>query len=242
MEVGVLQEGGAGDTETSGPPAATEAADFVLEVGTEEIPPAELTAVLRQLRDKVAALLEGSRLGHGAVDVQGTPRRLMVRVAALAPRQETVTEERRGPPRARAFDDAGNPTKALLGFCRGCGADAAGVFFKADKKVCWGCAACGTVRHSEHLLRSSAATRAASGSSGPGLRLQGGATRWSHSHPHPHALQSLSMNQWYPGSVPLWAAWSRQLSTNTGTLGVRTHNNTTWDVAGRRHIGCMLHS
>lgn len=140
-----MQEGGAGVTEGCKPAAADEAADFVLEVGTEEIPPAELTAVLQQLREKVAALLDGSRLGHGAVDVQGTPRRLTVRVAALAPRQETVTEERRGPPRARAFDDAGNPTKALLGFCRGCGADAAGVFFKADKKVRWG-----------HLLRRAA--------------------------------------------------------------------------------------
>lgn len=156
-KLGFLQEGGAGVAEGSRPTAADEAADFVLEVGTEEIPPAELTSVLQQLREKVATLLAESRLGHGAVDVQGTPRRLTVRVAALAPRQETVTEERRGPPRSRAFDDAGNPTKALLGFCRGCGADAAGVFFKADKKVRWGLllrrAARVLVGRSKYLLR-----------------------------------------------------------------------------------------
>lgn len=134
-----LQDGGTGDAEKAGAAAPTEAADFLLEIGTEEIPPAELTAVLQQLRDKAAALLADLRLGHGGVDVQGTPRRLTVRVAALAPRQEAVSEERRGPPRKRAYDDDGNPTKALLGFCRGCGVDAGSVFFQADKKVRGGC-------------------------------------------------------------------------------------------------------
>lgn len=80
-------------------------------------------------------MLSECRLSHTGIEVLGTPRRLALFVRALQPRQETVTEERRGPPRGRAFGEDGSPTKALLGFCRGCGADAESVFFKEDKKV-----------------------------------------------------------------------------------------------------------
>jgi glycyl-tRNA synthetase len=49
--------------------------------------------------------------------------------------QETQSEARRGPPRTRAYDAANEPTKALLGFCRGAGVDPSSVFFQADNKV-----------------------------------------------------------------------------------------------------------
>lgn len=130
-----MQKGGSAEGDGAVAQDAAEAAGFVLEIGTEEMPPAELTAVLEQLKSKAAAMLTECRLSHEGVEVLGTPRRLVACVRALAPRQETVTEERRGPPRSRAYDSDGSPTKALLGFCRGCGVDAEGVFFKEDKKV-----------------------------------------------------------------------------------------------------------
>lgn len=65
-------------SEAPEPPAA--AADFLLELGTEELPPAEVDAALAQLGPAVEALLAEHRLAHSGVRVQGTPRRLSVQV------------------------------------------------------------------------------------------------------------------------------------------------------------------
>ena len=111
------------------------AADFVLEVGTEELPPADVTSAVAQLQGRMESLLADLSLTNSGVNVQGTPRRLVVQVAQLAAMQEVSSEERRGPPRKRAYDDAGAPTKALVGFCKSSGADVDSVFFQADKKV-----------------------------------------------------------------------------------------------------------
>src|SRR5262249_7755308 len=51
---------------------------FVLEVGSEELPAADLTAVLTQLRTAVPVLLTELRLDYDTVEVHGTPRRLVV--------------------------------------------------------------------------------------------------------------------------------------------------------------------
>ena len=122
-------------TLASAPEAPTAAADFLLELGTEELPPAELDAALAQLQPAIEALLAEQRLTHNGVRVRGTPRRLAVQVAQLAAAQEATTTERRGPKRGAAFDEAGAPTKALLGFCRGAGVEPDAVFFRADKKA-----------------------------------------------------------------------------------------------------------
>jgi glycyl-tRNA synthetase len=112
------------------------AADFVLEIGTEELPPAEASSAVEQLRSRLPQLLEDLALVHGGVAVHGTPRRIVAIVRMLEPLQASTTEERRGPPRLRAYDEAGMPTKALLGFCKSNGADIDAVYFQADKKVC----------------------------------------------------------------------------------------------------------
>lgn len=54
--------------------------------------------VLLRPRERVPALLARLRLGHGAVAVDSTPRRLAVSVAAVAARQPDVEELVRGPP------------------------------------------------------------------------------------------------------------------------------------------------
>jgi glycyl-tRNA synthetase beta subunit len=66
----------------------------------------------------VPALLDRLRLGHGGVAVEGTPRRLAVMVHELAARQSNSAENVRGPPAKVAYDGAGAPTPALLGFCK----------------------------------------------------------------------------------------------------------------------------
>ena len=105
------------ETVAAGPQA------FLLEIGVEELPAADLDSALAQLRQRVPALLAELHLEHAAIKVSGTPRRLVVSIAELADRQPDLEEVVKGPPAERAFDAAGNPTKAAEGFARGKGLD-----------------------------------------------------------------------------------------------------------------------
>lgn len=96
-------------------------ADFLLEIGTEELPAADLQSALDQLTARVPVLLEELRLPHGAIFVHGTPRRLVVIVEKLSARQEEKETVVKGPPASRAFDAAGLPTRAAEGFAQGKG-------------------------------------------------------------------------------------------------------------------------
>jgi glycyl-tRNA synthetase len=98
-------------------------APFLFEIGTEELPPGDMTSALSQLETAVPALLDDLRLAHGEVKVMGTPRRLVVSVADLQTSQDDWVVEVKGPPADRAFDADGNPTRAAEGFARGKGLD-----------------------------------------------------------------------------------------------------------------------
>jgi glycyl-tRNA synthetase len=100
-------------------------ADFVLEVGVEELPVADQDAALQALSDRFPALLGELRLDHGGVSVSGTPRRLAVIVGGLAPRQTDIATQVVGPPAAAAFDSDGRPTRAAEGFARSAGVEVA---------------------------------------------------------------------------------------------------------------------
>ncbi|XP_052192008.1 glycine--tRNA ligase, chloroplastic/mitochondrial 2 isoform X2 [Diospyros lotus] len=91
---------------------------FMLEVGTEELPPTDVVNASQQLKELIVQLLEKQRLTHGEVLAFGTPRRLVVQVESLCSRQVENEVEIRGPPVSKAFDKQGNPTKAAEGFCR----------------------------------------------------------------------------------------------------------------------------
>jgi glycyl-tRNA synthetase len=102
-------------------PRIFELSTLLLEIGTEELPAADLDSAQAQLRELAPKLLGEARLEHGAVTVLGTPRRLAVLVADLAPRQADSETVVKGPPAARAFDAAGAPTPAAVGFAKGKG-------------------------------------------------------------------------------------------------------------------------
>lgn len=91
---------------------------FVLEIGTEELPPRDVVEATEQLEKSLVNTLEKRRLTHGKVHTYGTPRRLAIVVENLSMKQTEVEVELRGPPVAKAFDEEGNPTKAAEGFCR----------------------------------------------------------------------------------------------------------------------------
>ena len=109
---------------SSGQPGIQLTAPFLLEIGTEELPVADLDSALEQLRQKIPAVLAELHLGHGEVSVLGTPRRLVVYVKELEPRQPDLEIVAKGPPAKRAFGPGGEPTAAAEGFARSKGVSA----------------------------------------------------------------------------------------------------------------------
>jgi len=94
---------------------------FVLEIGVEELPAADVDAALSQLREKVPAWLAELRLEHGPVTVHATPRRLAVFVENLAAGQPDREDLVKGPPADRAIvGQIGNLTytPAAQGFAK----------------------------------------------------------------------------------------------------------------------------
>ncbi|CAL0324336.1 unnamed protein product [Lupinus luteus] len=108
---------------------------FVLEIGTEEMPPHDAVDASKQLKDLMVQLLERHRLKHGDLQVFGTPRRLVVAVEDLFTKQAEKEVEVRGPPVSKAFDHEGNPTKAIEGFSRRYSVPLDLVYRKVDGKT-----------------------------------------------------------------------------------------------------------
>ena len=95
--------------------------DFLVEIGTEELPPRSLPELSRAFSDGIVAGLAAAGLKHGAVRAYAAPRRLAVTVARLAARQANQRVARKGPPVSVAFDASGQPTRAALAFAESCG-------------------------------------------------------------------------------------------------------------------------
>ncbi len=113
-----------------------ETRDFLLEIGTEEMPSAPLMNAAQQLGTLVEKGLDAAGLAHGDVRVISTPRRLAALVSDVAVATDEIHEVKRGPKAAIAFDEAGSPTKAALGFARKCGADASELVRRVDDDGC----------------------------------------------------------------------------------------------------------
>jgi glycyl-tRNA synthetase beta chain len=97
-------------------------ATFLLEIGTEELPADFAGSALEQLEQRVRRDLAEARISSGSIRVDGTPRRLALRLEDLPERQEDRSEERKGPSAQQAFRD-GLPTPAAVGFARRCCVD-----------------------------------------------------------------------------------------------------------------------
>ncbi len=101
--------------------------DFLLEIGTEELPPREIDTLASSLRQIMETKLHSLGLNYESAKVFSTPRRLAVLITKLILQQPDQIVERKGPPLAIAFDTSSKPTLAALKFAEKCQTDLANV-------------------------------------------------------------------------------------------------------------------
>jgi glycyl-tRNA synthetase beta chain len=110
--------------------------ELLLEVGCEELPATFVRNAVHELAEKLRAALETANLlDDRTVQTFGTPRRLIVSFPSVRDRQPDAVKEMRGPAIRAAYNEAGEPTPALLGFCRGQGVDVTQV--RRDESYVW---------------------------------------------------------------------------------------------------------
>ncbi len=101
----------------------TKAADFLVEIGTEELPPKALRSLMVAFAETLEAAVDDARLYHGPVHAYASPRRLAVLIEELARGQDDRTVTQKGPPVSVAFDADGNMTPAAKAFAKKCGVE-----------------------------------------------------------------------------------------------------------------------
>lgn len=113
------------------------AADFLVEIGTEELPPKALHGLMDAFAANLGASLARERLRHGELSACASPRRLAVLVRELATAQDDRETELRGPPVSAAFDKDGDATAAAHAFADKCGVSVAALGRTSTQKGEW---------------------------------------------------------------------------------------------------------
>lgn len=111
--------------------------DFLVEIGTEELPPKALRNLSQAFADGLQQGLTANDLSFGEVKVYGAPRRLAVWIKDLQLLQADKVVERKGPAKKVGFDNEGKATKALEGFARSCGVSVADLVEVDTDKGIW---------------------------------------------------------------------------------------------------------
>lgn len=95
--------------------------DFLVEIGTEELPPKSLLALSTAFADGLVAGLDAAGVPYGAVTRYAAPRRLAVLITSVGEQQPDQPFKRKGPPVSAAFAADGSPTRAATAFAESCG-------------------------------------------------------------------------------------------------------------------------
>ena len=106
------------EDETSETQPQQETADFLFEIGTEEIPAGYVPPALTQLREIATESLTDHRIPFGEIETFGTPRRITLSIKDLKTLQASEETEVVGPPKSIAYDENGEPTQAAIGFAK----------------------------------------------------------------------------------------------------------------------------
>lgn len=112
-------------------------ADFLVEIGTEELPPKALRSLMTAFAEALATSVDEARLEHGDVHGYASPRRLAVLIEQLGRGQADIKESKKGPPVAIAYDDDGELTAAGEAFAKKCGVDASELSRTSTDKGEW---------------------------------------------------------------------------------------------------------
>ncbi|WP_165555825.1 glycine--tRNA ligase [Kribbella pittospori] len=104
-------------------PTTTGTRQLTFEIGTEEMPPSEVTKTAEAVKTALTEKLAATRLGHGDITTYATPRRVVAFVASVQAGEPDAERVVRGPRKSAAYDADGNVTKAAAGFARGQGVD-----------------------------------------------------------------------------------------------------------------------
>jgi len=115
----------------------TRPADFLVEIGTEELPPKALRSLIIAFGELLEAAVDEAHLRHGAVHTYASPRRLAVMIEQLGRGQADRKISQKGPPVSVAFDDDGNITAAGKAFASKCGVDVAELGRTSSEKGEW---------------------------------------------------------------------------------------------------------
>ncbi len=109
--------------------------EFLLEVGCEELPASFIEKAYTDLAASLAKELDALGIKNSEPVSMGTPRRLIVSFPDLKARQEDSVKEQRGPSISAAYGADGNPTGALLGFCKSQGISVSDL--RKDEQYVW---------------------------------------------------------------------------------------------------------
>ena len=102
--------------------------DFLVELGTEELPPKSLNTLGEAFLAGIEKGLKNALAAYGGeVRFFAAPRRLAVYIQSLHAETRSTVQTIDGPPVQAAFDASGNPTQAALGFAKKCGVELADI-------------------------------------------------------------------------------------------------------------------
>ncbi|RRJ83492.1 glycine--tRNA ligase subunit beta [Aestuariirhabdus litorea] len=113
------------------------AQDFLVELGTEELPPKSLKALSTAFSSGILEGLKQAGLSFDSSQSYAAPRRLALLVRGLSSQQPDQSVERKGPALQAAFDQQGNPTPAAQGFARSCGVEVTDLQTLEQGKGAW---------------------------------------------------------------------------------------------------------
>lgn len=104
--------------------------DYLLEIGTEELPYKFITSAIEQLKKSFETLLTNNEIKYGTIEVLGAPRRLSVIIKDLSDKQKDIEKLLKGPIANIAYNEKGELSSAGLGFAKKNGVDAKDLFLE----------------------------------------------------------------------------------------------------------------
>ncbi len=99
----------------------THSQDFLVEIGTEELPPKSLVNLATFFANGIESGFNAANLPFEEIQFFATPRRIAVLVKKAAKKQMERLTEKIGPNVDLAYDQEGKPTSAAIGFAKSCG-------------------------------------------------------------------------------------------------------------------------